>query len=377
VHAQRQLTDADARYKQLSATAAELLEEDRGARGPSYNADSSGDADILLQVDRKHSPVQPTTISTHKTDQLLAAERLSKNLTDQLHNLKIKLSKLQEYDTTLTEVLTAVFKGTTALKPPPDSDTSDDANWVRKVIASTAPNTPIGAMVLVLVQRSSTGNANTVLPTSMIEFGLGLMSASPSQYNLLRSSVPGILPAESTLKRHRDKIVVTSQAHNSSEKFITRLVATAKDNNVSATVLQNGWLLNDEMSIKPGLSYNRRTGEYEGFVTESIFDVATRVNAVDSADTYEKVCPELASHVSVWWYGSTNKTLNMPVMNVFTKSNSKVKPFDMAQASLDLIGRLHLHGFGVQYICTDSAQTNIVRLETMVSNAYASASTCV
>ncbi len=327
---------------------------------PGYNEDASGDADPLLAMDRKVSPLKPSADAS-ATQRLITAENRVHALQRQLKQLTDKSLKLQAYETDLSQVLHAVFRGARALTEPSPDDDSPDAQWIRKVISSTTFDRPLGAMIDVLIQRSDTGNTNTVLPESIIHFGLGLLSSSPSQYRLLRAAIgPGVLPAEETLRRHRDKVTSASDTHSSSEKYLARLRAAADALGVAGRVREEGWLLNDEMNIKPGLTYNRKTCEYDGFVTTSVFDLALQINAVDTADAYSVLCPELASHVSIWYYASTDKALNMPVMNVFTKANSRVKPFDMVAQVLDLLGRLRLQGFGVSYICTDSAPTNIV-----------------
>lgn len=108
-----------------------------------------------------------------------------------------------------------------------------------------------------------------------------------------------------------------------------------------------------------GLTYNFRLRAYVGFADSSPLDLGKRLNNANA--NYTDMVSDLATHISVWYYHNTTGNLSMPVATFATTEKSKVRQFDMALRSFDVIARLKLYGFDVLYTITDGHSCNVVR----------------
>jgi hypothetical protein len=204
-------------------------------------------------------------------------------LQKRLDALNSKAQQLNLNRKAVEDVSMSIFKSIADLHTAgPPSDFAEDESpemrsWLLKAKQATAPDTVIGGLIYMLLQRSSTSNDRFPFPPVLIHFALSLYSNSPHGFRLLRAHLPGLLPsgacvarlvtlyawfffvccnnccnqrfaiAEDTVLRHRAKL---QPIDTNPDKYYARLVATADALGIPAAERQHGYLMADEVQIQ-------------------------------------------------------------------------------------------------------------------------------
>lgn len=111
------------------------------------------------------------------------------------------------------------------------------------------------------------------------------------------------------------------------------------------------------LCVVQGITYNRRTMELEGFAEISPLAAAKQINA----DTgFDAVVPHVATHMTVTYYRSWDKSVSVPMAAFPVNSTGFTKEHDMLLAQQEIMSKMHARGFMLHAECLDSHKSNVV-----------------